>query len=472
MQQALVSKSDTLVSARQRLAIAAQVDPTTDMYNTLYSAIAQAFSSILVNPQTPLQLQFPLLPLVADWATGNFPQYDAFSIGDDCPMNHGFIYEANGGQSIWNQYGLWLSGLLTPNRATDPAYVAMSAKLGQLEAIINSQYNQMSIMFSIWKISPNYDPSVTTVSQYIQSSYAGGLGVQYGLNVSQANGLALQMKQYVQKADPILSQALTNYPTPANTMTYACPPPTSSLTAGVLNIGEGDNNLNTDLANWVLGSFGSQGFGPIPLTLGTVPVYSQETVTVTVYEEDSYFFGLFSDSSSTSYTVTETITTYENFELDVQLSAIACYPMKRGTWLSEDALKEYNDSQLAGGLNPGMFFDPQRGTLTLIPAYIVVGFNPTLTLTMATSAYNQYADAINNTGMKIGPFIVGGANNAQKATIVSQDPYQTVVKFATPVGQLQTVQPYVMGIIHLVTTPLNSQPRAALPEVIHHRSNR
>ncbi len=443
-------------------------DPTTVLYNAMYSAIAEKFNSILVNPQTPLQLQFPLLPSVANWAAGGFPGYDAFAVGDDCPLNHGLIYAPNASESVWNQYGLWVNGLLTPNRAQDPAYVKMATALGQLSTTISNQYNLLSNNFAQWKNSPNWDPTVTTVSQYIQSFYSGGLGVQYTQNVAQANGLSLQMKQYLAKADPVLSQAVASYQAPNSTTTYPTPPPVGNFTAGALVIGQGDNNLNTDLSNWLLGKFGEQGFGPIPLSMGSVPVFTQETVTVTVYEEDSYFFGLVSDSYSTSFTVTETITTYENFELDAQLSAVAAYDVVRASWLSLDALSEYKDAALAGGLDPSQFFDPQTGSLTLIPAFVVVGFNPTLKLTMATSAYNQYADAINNTGMKIGPFIVGGTSSPQQATVLSQDPNQTVVQFATPIGQLQNVQPYILGMVHFVTsTPSAGQAEGT--ENIHHR---
>lgn len=443
-------------------------DPTTVLYNALYSAMAEKFSSILVNPQTPVQLQFPLLPMAAIWANSQYPTFDALAVGDDPPLNHGLIYEPNAASSIWSQYGTWVNGLLTPNRASDPGYVSLSNHLAQLTQLLDSQYNELSNNFSIFQSSPNFDPSIKSVTQYIPSMYSGSLGIQYQTNQQQAHGISVQMQQYLTHADPMLKQAVANYSLAANQFSYQCPPPVNSYMAGVLTIGQGSANLSTDLQNWQMGAFGAQGFGPVTLAMGTVPVYSQQTINVTVYESNSYFFGLFSDSYSTSYSVTQTITTFEGYNLDVKLSALACYPLFRSNWLSLPALSEYRKSSLAGGLQPEQFFDAQTGTLALIPAYVLVGFNPTLTLTMATNAYNQYADAINNTGMKIGPFLVGGASS-QPAKVISQDPSTTVVQFAS--NNYQSIQPYVMGMIQFVNTlaPAPTLVGAGAGQVVHLR---
>jgi hypothetical protein len=440
----------TSVKARHNGAASTGTDPTTAMYDALYSAIAEKFQPILVNPQTPLQLQFPLSPLPAGWASGLFGQYDQFSLGDDCPISHGLIYLADESQSVYSQYGLWLNGLLSPNRSTDPAYLALAKQLERVNAQISAMYDELSNNFATFQQSPIYDKSITTVTQYIQSAYSGSLGVQYGVLNTQAAGISQDMTQYIAGADPVLSAAKTNFALPGNTTSYACPPPVDKVVGGVLTIGQGDQSLGTDLPNWQAGSFGAQGFGPVPLQVGTVPVYSQVTVSFTIWESDSYFFGLFSDSYETSFSVTEAITTYENFELDVQLSAMEIYPVFRNSWLSVAALTEYSSDGLVGGLTPGQFFDPNTGTLTLIPAYVVVGFNPTLTLTMSTDAYNQYSYAISNSGMKIGPFLVGGANGP-KPSVLSSDANQTVLQFATPPDQIASVQPYVMGMVHFVT---------------------
>lgn len=452
---------------RARVAPALTTNPTQsnqNLYDQLFTQIQASFLSDFIGPDKQLlpeyQFQFPnpvqLQP--AAWVSlvnNNFQPYEMFEAGDLAPISKQGSYTTGpNSTSIFTYYGRWLAAVTPPSVTGLPAYLA-----AQQDAMVAAQSMAAAVTgagpaFAAYK-SANPTSTITTVESWLTQTPLLPQSLPYALNYQTAytNYLAqlATLAQLAADADPDLSAAQTAYGNSAFRVAYATAPGLT-VTAGNTFIGSTDGSLNpvNDWTAWSQGQT-NPNLNPFTATVaaGVQPVSHVEAVTIEETVETSYFFGLFSMSETELVTFFQTVTVDEHFQLDMNWGSLVMYPVSRPGWFDATVLQSYANSPLVAS-NHIDFFSQDAGALSLVPEYIFLGWNPSLTLTLDTDLYNQYQGQLQaESGAWFNGIVVPGA-----PTSVTAGPNgTTIVQYGTPASPASMQQlPTIVGYVNQVPT--------------------
>lgn len=132
----------------------------------------------------------------------------------------------------------------------------------------------------------------------------------------------------------------------------------------------------------------------------------------------------------------------------VEFTGLSILPIAQGPWFDASAIANYHQNLLPGEppTKTPTFFGP-HGSLALLPAKAILGFEPTLTLSFDSATYAQVKSkfsASGSGGIQIGPFTIGGGASkfADKTDIKYDDAKATI----TVGPQLSTV-PMLLAVV-------------------------
>jgi hypothetical protein len=445
------------------LAMIASDAPATTSTQTLnqllYSKLAEAFPEI-VTTQNNTQYQFPMPNTLARWGgSDSDPAWDAFQISDQTPLNHGDTYVPDPSTSVSQTYGQWIQKIITDPVTNNQAYEDLIAKQQNLADQQLALATRAFGAYTTWSKTPlgvSFSGTSGTINTFLlwqNSVYGESYGVQIAALAAKIGEVTVEVDQFLKTSDLALTQIrAANVPadsTNPNFTSYTSTGGTALVAGTTAVVGADSSDLTTDLGDWRDGK-NLKPFTGVLTTLD-VPVHQLVTITVPVYEETSYFFGLFSSESVSYEQFTTDVTTYEHFSLSVALDSVAYYTVERAPWFDPAILQTYKANKVTGTeTTQATYFDATTGSLALIPQGFLVGWNPTISITLATVTYQKYqADLESGKGIKVGPFLVGVGSKPTVSSGPAAD--ATTLAFATPAADLGTLLPIVLGYVHYAT---------------------
>jgi hypothetical protein len=132
------------------------------------------------------------------------------------------------------------------------------------------------------------------------------------------------------------------------------------------------------------------------------------------------------------------------FSLDVMFTGLDTVPINPGQWYDGGIVETFKNKLLASA---PQFFG-QGGSMGLLPTALILGFEPTITLSLENSDYNSFKSTYQaqaTASLNIGPFSIGNASYStygDKGSITFNDEKNTIV-----IGPVQSTLPLLLGVI-------------------------
>lgn len=158
----------------------------------------------------------------------------------------------------------------------------------------------------------------------------------------------------------------------------------------------------------------------------------------------SSFFWSASASSSTTQSQMSLDTSSSAYSLDVSFVGIKAFGINPGPWFQNGSLiSTYGDKLKAGA--PDFFGD--NGALARRASQVVLGFEPTIKISMAAADYNRVKSAWQTQAtltVGVGPFSFGGSGgaNSSKDQIHYDD-----ASLSITIGPIKSTMPVLLGVI-------------------------
>ena len=422
------------------------------LYSLFYSKLADKYSG-LDSPDR--QYQFPGDVTNAEWYSGTNTDFLEFAAGNRMPISHGSIYLPNTGLtgSSFQSYRNWINAIITPLTSDDPTVLGyqnnLQTSITQRSNLDNQSYNA----YDAWKSNnPGPATQINTYELWFNSDYGASYKTQISALNEKIDEYNSKLKQYQEQANKSLTDAIAaNNPSDGsnpNYKTYTDSNTGINIVAGITSVtNQNGNSLSQDVTNWRNGQ-NLQNWSALLDTI-TVPVHEYKTITVEQYHHHSYFFGLFSSTSISRETITQEITTYEHFSIEVNVSGLGYYPVSRSAWFDANLLQTYKDYKLVTPNTPQSVFNPETGTMALVPAGMIIGWNPTFRITVADAFYQKYQSVIQSgLGIQVGSMMVAGVPQVEDGPQSGSK----ILTYKTPEEQLQSLSPQVLGYSNYITT--------------------
>ena len=151
------------------------------------------------------------------------------------------------------------------------------------------------------------------------------------------------------------------------------------------------------------------------------------------------FFDMWAENSTSSDTQTA-FAMQDEFSLQVDFVGLNVFTLTPGQWFDLGLLNTYKNKLLP---NSAPFFTAQ-GALGRIPVQAVIGFNPTITLSMSHQDYSSFQSSFQSettAGASFGPFVIGDVHSTaynDKAS-VAFDSSSGTIKIAPPPSTVPTL---------------------------------
>ena len=142
---------------------------------------------------------------------------------------------------------------------------------------------------------------------------------------------------------------------------------------------------------------------------------------------------------------TQTINTQSSdFSLAVKFTGLQAVPINPGKWYDGGIVETFKDKLLPTA--PAFF--GEGGSMGLLPTSLIIGFEPTITLTLSNADYDsvksQY-QAQATASLNIGPFSIGSASYSTYSdkTAISYDDSSSTIT----IGPIKSSLPLLLGVI-------------------------
>jgi hypothetical protein len=142
---------------------------------------------------------------------------------------------------------------------------------------------------------------------------------------------------------------------------------------------------------------------------------------------------------------TQTVNTQSSkFSLAVMFTGLQSIPIRPGQWYDGGIVETFKEKLLATA--PAFF--GEDGSMGLLPTNLIVGFEPTITLTLENSDYNSFKSqyqAQATGSLNIGPFSIGSASYStysDKSSISYDDASSSIT-----IGPVKSSLPLLLGVI-------------------------
>jgi hypothetical protein len=155
------------------------------------------------------------------------------------------------------------------------------------------------------------------------------------------------------------------------------------------------------------------------------------------------FFDMWAESSASSDTQTS-FQTSGAFHLQIEFAGIHSFTLSPGAWFDLGLIQNFKHQLLA---NSADFFGP-GGSLARLPVQAVIGFNPTITMSMEEHDYQSFQSAFHSettAGASFGPFVMGEVHSStysDKSSVDFNDSSASI-KVSPPTSSV----PVLLGMI-------------------------
>lgn len=155
------------------------------------------------------------------------------------------------------------------------------------------------------------------------------------------------------------------------------------------------------------------------------------------------FFSLFASGSASGETI-KTSWQSTNFGLTVSFTGLGSFNIGATSWFQPSFIQMYRDKLYAGA--PSFF--GENGALSLVPYQLIVGFEPSITLTLNNQDYQDVKTSFQaqaSASIGIGPFRIGTASYStygSKNDMQYNDATNTIT-----MGPIKSTLPLLLGVI-------------------------
>ena len=155
-------------------------------------------------------------------------------------------------------------------------------------------------------------------------------------------------------------------------------------------------------------------------------------------------FFTFSAAGSASKQTQQVNTQSSQFAIDVMFTGLNTVQINPGQWYDSGIVETFKSKLLASA---PQFFG-QGGAMGLLPTDLILGFEPTITLTLENSDYSSFKSTYQaqaTASLNIGPFSIGNASFStygDKGNITFNDQKNTIV-----IGPVESTLPMLLGVI-------------------------
>jgi len=140
------------------------------------------------------------------------------------------------------------------------------------------------------------------------------------------------------------------------------------------------------------------------------------------------FFGVHTQGGYTRHTLNTTST---DFKMDFKTSAFGGILVAPGPWYKGTVASVFEDGPYKPGFSKASWFGPS-GDLNLITTTLYIAYQPTITLNLTQSDYDEVKTGWNaGGGISIGPFSFGGSAGSQNDTMKPDDQARAVTLTST-----------------------------------------
>jgi hypothetical protein len=155
-------------------------------------------------------------------------------------------------------------------------------------------------------------------------------------------------------------------------------------------------------------------------------------------------FFTFTAAGSASSQTQSVNTQSSDFSIDVMFTGLNTVPINPGQWYDGGIVETYKSNLLSSA---PQFFG-QGGSMGLLPTALILGFEPTITLTLENSDYTSFKNTYQaqaTASLNIGPFSIGNASFStygDKGNMSFNDQKNTIV-----IGPVESTLPLLLGVI-------------------------
>ncbi|MFL6709414.1 MAG: hypothetical protein ACJ8HI_14520 [Massilia sp.] len=223
------------------------------------------------------------------------------------------------------------------------------------------------------------------------------------------------------------------------------PPPSPSALISSYAPAFSLNGFTTIFQQWQADSAaGIQNGGPIKVSGGSgAGDWNKSGWSTSARASFTEFFSF--SASGSAHSDTQSVNTQsDKFSLEVRFTGLQSVPINPGQWYDGGIVKEFKN-RLIKSAQP---FFGENGALGLLPTSLIVGFEPTITVTLENSDYqslkSQY-QANATASLDIGPFSIGSASYStysDKTAIKYDDDSATIT-----IGPVKSAMPLLLGVI-------------------------
>lgn len=411
------------------------------MYQKLYSRVAELIPALHTEPEQT-QFQFPLVPMRAAWGDGplEVKTFEAFRAGDRTPAEHGPFYRPGG--SVNRRFRDWVNQVIFVPERPDAEHKAILATLGILYERRRELMADAQAEYRAWAAhtpaAQDRDRTVT-LEEWLPLFRRRKEFVDLEAEIG---GLTDLLARYAGRKDrALIACRQANKVVPDNPYMALCHDRQVGVQylAGETIIGGGAGSLEKELKRWRAGA----GPRPEPIILDEqTPVDHPLTPIVPPEPGDCPFVSLVGDPGESEPIAREM--GRGGFSLTIQPGGLALYTIDRPGWFDASLLPAYREEHLADEADcPESYFDDESGWLTLIPAQILVGWNPTISLTLPTDRCNLVRERLEGgAGLRVGPFV----SSEGTRPVISALGDQTRILF--PSASPAAAQPVIIGFRH------------------------
>jgi len=136
--------------------------------------------------------------------------------------------------------------------------------------------------------------------------------------------------------------------------------------------------------------------------------------------------------------------TASNFSFEVEFLGSGLFPIFSNLWFDLGIVKNYGNSLRQGHPN----FFRENGTLARIPAQVLIGFQPKITMTVSASDYSNFKSQFQqsaNIAYKFGPFTIGSVSESSysdKSKVTFNDSNNSFT-----IGPVVSTVPQIIGVL-------------------------
>lgn len=412
---------------------------------------------------------FAGVTLSADLADANptITNQTVYSIADTVPA---WSASYSNGGSLSQAYNLFLSYIKLNGDPNPNLQSQISIAAGNVTSAQNNYNTVLQAAWNQWKTVTQAGmttlpfPAWATTNYPTLAAAASALAAanqHYSQLMTQAYGPGYQQLQNAQQAStsslnvqvsvpPYNMQVTTGSIAPAgstSTLPGQTPtPPASALQSAYAPAYALDSSFTTVYQQWQTDSVNGKNNVNFVVT-ANASSQTWDNYGWSVKSEVGGFFDWLWAGGST--TITSNTQTYDgaasSMSIDVSFVGLQSFTVTpNSAWFNPSLISTYSNQLFPGAPN----FFGQGGSLSLLPSQIIVGFCPTITMTLDQATYNSYKNQFQQTttlGGGFGPFFWGEgtySSYADKSSIQFSDQSNSIT-----MGPIQSTVPLLLGVI-------------------------